>query len=90
MSGDSTLQPLLAAILCVGLAVVFFWLRRKGFIQTAASLQRRGNALRVIERVHLTPQHSLHLVNVGTKTILVAASPSDCRVLDTLSGGGER
>jgi len=89
MTSDSTLQPLLVIIVCVGLAVAFFWLRKKGFVQAAATLQRRSSTMRVIERVHLTPQHSLHLVNLGNRTILVAASPSNCQILESSRGGDQ-
>jgi flagellar biogenesis protein FliO len=89
MTGDTTLQPLLVIVVCVGLAGAFFWLRKKGFVRASAALQRRGSTMRVIERVHLTPQHSLHLVSLGSRTILVAASPSNCQILDSSRGGDQ-
>jgi flagellar biogenesis protein FliO len=89
MTGDSALQPLLVVMVCAALAGAFFWLRKKGFVQASAALQRRSSTLRVVERVHLTPQHSLHLVSLGNKTILVAASPSNCQILESSLGGGQ-
>ena len=38
--------------------------------------------MQVIERLPLTPQHSLHLVSVGGRTLLVAVSPVGCTVVD--------
>jgi flagellar biogenesis protein FliO len=44
----------------------------------------RGAARRMqtIERLALTPQHSLHLVNVSGRVLLIAVSPGGCSVLD--------
>jgi flagellar biogenesis protein FliO len=86
MIADPAVQPLIVVMVCVGLAGAFFWLRKK-FVQAASALQRRGSRLRVIERVHLTPQHSIHLVSVGNKTLLVAASPGSCQILESSAGG---
>jgi flagellar biogenesis protein FliO len=41
--------------------------------------------LQSIERLPLTAQHSLHLVRVAGRVILIAVSPGGCSVLD---GGG--
>jgi flagellar biogenesis protein FliO len=90
MIADPAVQPLIVVMVCVGLAGAFFWLRKKGFVQAASALQRRGSRLRVIERVHLTPQHSIHLVSVGNKTLLVAASPGSCQILESSAGGSQQ
>jgi flagellar biogenesis protein FliO len=39
--------------------------------------------MKVVERLALTPQHSLHLVRVGERTILVAAFPGGCSRVDS-------
>ena len=82
-------EPLWAVLVCAGLAAVLFWLRKKGFAQAAVTLRRRGGTMRVVERVHLTPQHSLHLVSLGDRNILVAASPANCQILEIRGGGGQ-
>jgi flagellar biogenesis protein FliO len=38
--------------------------------------------LQSIERLPLTPQHSLHLVRVAGRTVLIAVSPGGCSLLD--------
>ena len=38
--------------------------------------------MQAIERLSLTPQHSLHLVSVGGRVLLIAVSPGGCTVLD--------
>jgi flagellar biosynthetic protein FliO len=63
-----------------------WWLRRKGVASFAAKGRGAGKArsMKVVERLALTPQHSLHLVRVGDRTILVAASPGGCSLLDAM------
>ncbi len=44
---------------------------------------QRRRTMEVVERLPLTPQHSLHLVKVSGKTLLIGVSPAGCTVLDT-------
>jgi flagellar biogenesis protein FliO len=44
-------------------------------------------AMEVVERLALTPNHSLHLVRCEGETLLIGISPSGCNLL-TNSGGG--
>lgn len=70
------------------LGVSLYWLRKKGVAQFR--LNTIGGAgerqLQSIERLSLTAQHSLHLIRVGGRTVLVAVSPTGCSVLDGSSG----
>jgi hypothetical protein len=84
-------QQILAVFLVLGLLMAALWLlRRKGFatlnLAAGANLFAGKAALtkrmRVIERVVLTPQHSLHLVSLDNRLILFAASPSGCHAVD--------
>jgi flagellar biogenesis protein FliO len=45
----------------------------------------KRKSIQVIERLALTPQHSLHLVKVQDRTILIAASPAGCSLLESLT-----
>jgi len=38
--------------------------------------------MQAIERLSLTPQHSLHLVSVSGRVLLIAVSPGGCSLLD--------
>jgi flagellar biogenesis protein FliO len=42
----------------------------------------------VLERLSLTPNHSLHLVTVDDRTVLVSVSPGGCQILEKNSKGG--
>ena len=82
-------QQIVAVLAVLGLLGTALWLlRRKGMAQFSAAGIRRKTARRMelIERLPLSPQHSLQLVRVADKTILVALSPSGCTVVENLTG----
>ena len=61
-----------------------YWLRAKGLARfTPGGIgRRRSRRMEAIERLPLTPQHSLHLVRVAGRVLLIAVSPSGCSILD--------
>ena len=71
------------------LGIALYVLRSKGMIQLAVKGigDAGGRRLQSLERLPLTAQHSLHLVKVAGRVILIAVSPGGCTVLD--SGGRE-
>ena len=80
-----TIQPLFAVLFVLGsLGVLLYWLRAKGVARfTTPGLGGKGaRRLHALERLALTPQHSLHLVNVSGRTLLIAVSPNGCAILD--------
>jgi flagellar biosynthetic protein FliO len=83
------LQPALSVLLVLSLlGGALWWLRRKGmasFKFSSPALNKR-KSIRVVERLALTPQHSLHLVKVEERTLLIAASPAGCSLLESLAG----
>ena len=81
------LQQFIAIFLVLGLlAGTLMLLRRKGLAQFSTALPRSGNPrsgnkekqMQVLERIPLTAQHSLHLVNVRNSIVLIGLSPSGC------------
>lgn len=66
----------LGALLLIG--------RRRGFVFFALPARSAGRPKRmqVLERLPLTPQHSLHLVTVDGRTVLVGVSPGGCQLLE--------
>ena len=75
------------AVFCV-LALLggtLYWLRRKGLAQFNVKGMGRstGRRMQTIERLSLSPQHSLHLVTVDGRTVLIAVSPGGCAVVET-------
>ena len=83
----------LSVVLVLGLlGVMLWWLRSKGLAQFAMKLPQgsRAKHMKAIERLALTPHHSLHLVQVDGRTVLIAASPGGCSILDGAASGAER
>ncbi|MGH9632791.1 MAG: flagellar biosynthetic protein FliO [Bryobacteraceae bacterium] len=76
-------------VVVLGILALTLWgLRRKGIVQLATSRQgARLKRLESIERLPLTPNHSLHLVRVDDRLLFVGVSPSGCHVLE-ISGSG--
>jgi flagellar biogenesis protein FliO len=48
----------------------------------AIGRKRSRRKLELVERLPLSPQHSLHLVRLGETMLLVAASPGGCRLIE--------
>jgi flagellar biogenesis protein FliO len=83
------IQQTLIVVFVLGLlGATLYWLRSKGLARFNGTGPGRsgGRRMQTIERLVLTPQHSLHLVNVGGRVLLVAVSPGGCSLLD----GGSR
>lgn len=79
------IQQILSVVLVLALlGGTLYWLRSKGMAQFAVRGARRGAGRRMqsLERLPLGPQHSLHLVSVAGRVLLIAVSPGGCSVLD--------
>jgi len=79
------IQQALVVLFVLGLlGATLYWLRGQGIARFSGKIVRGGGARRMktIERLVLTPQHSLHLVNVSGRVLLIAVSPGGCAVLD--------
>jgi len=59
-----------------------WWLRGRKMV--AFGPARNGPArLRVLDRVRLTPQHSVHIVRTGNRELTIAVHPSGCTLLES-------
>jgi flagellar biogenesis protein FliO len=67
------------------LGAALWWLRHKGLAQYGVRplTGARKRTLESVERLTLGPQHSLHLVRLAGRALLVATSPTGCAVLDS-------
>jgi flagellar biogenesis protein FliO len=76
------LQQILALFFVLSLlGCALFLLRKKGLAHFAGFPRRAGSRtgeIQLLDRMALTPQHSLVLVNVANEVILVGISPSGC------------
>ena len=64
---------------------VVYTLHRKGLLRASVNLPRSNpkKLMQALERVPLSAQHSLHLVRVADRHILVAVSPGGCCLLES-------
>lgn len=71
------------------LAGALWWMRRAGNLRLTDWNKRgkRRRSLESLERLNLTPHHSIHLVRIGEQTIVVAVHSSGCSVLGRLPAG---
>jgi flagellar biogenesis protein FliO len=81
-------QAIAVIAVLAALGIALYVLRSKGMVMFAvrggggASTRR----LQSLERLPLTAQHSLHLVRVAGRVLLIAVSPQGCSVLDGMAG----
>ena len=63
---------------------LLWFAKTRGLAALRVGARRAGNTrrLEVLERLPLTAQHSLHLVRVADRTVLIATAPSSCTLLD--------
>jgi flagellar biogenesis protein FliO len=79
-------SQVLAGAAVLALLGAFVWgLRRAGGVRLpVVSLRGRSAAmLESSERLRLSPQHSLHLVRLGDRAMLVAVHASGCTLLES-------
>lgn len=65
------------------LGALLWFLKRRGFASLSLPARRGASTRRVevLERVPLTAQHTLHLVRVSDKVLLIGTAPSGCTLL---------
>lgn len=89
------LQQLLAVGLVLGALGALVWaLKRKGWAKSnwaqsnwaktrISGSRELQTQLEVLGRLSLTPQHSVHLIRLADRVLLVGLSPGGCNVLET-------
>ena len=82
------IQQMLAVLFVMGLLLVALqWLRRRGLahIRTGLGLRRSPRRLELLEKLPLTAQHSLHVVRMDGRSLLIGVSPSGCALLESVN-----
>jgi flagellar biosynthetic protein FliO len=70
------------------LAATLWLLRRRGLAIVSTVVAKRlskQKLMQVVERVPLTANHSLHLVRIQDRVILIGVSPSGCQQIDSFA-----
>jgi flagellar biosynthetic protein FliO len=75
-------QQGLALALVFGLLATALWLVKRR--QLPAPGSRGALRMQVVERVALTPQHTICLVKVGERLIIIGTAPSSCQLIDAI------
>ena len=84
---DVLQQIAAVAAVLVLLAATLWWLRRRGFAGVALARRTARRRLECLERLPLSPQHTLHLVRLGDADLLVASSPAGCSLMGSFPAG---
>ena len=81
------LQQMLAVLAVFGiLGASLWWLRRRGIANIAMTKPKKPNrVLSQIERLPISPTHSLHLVRMADRAILIASWPGGCQAIESSS-----
>ena len=82
------LQQLAAAGAVILLLVSVLWLLRRRGIAVLPLARSRNRRLECLERLPLGPQHTLHLVRLGERELLLASTPGGCTVVATVPLAG--
>jgi len=79
------LRLLLPVLMVLGLALALrWWLGRGGRFGRGRANGAVGR-LEPLGRLPLSPQHTLHLVRVGDRALLIGSHPGGCSLLESLS-----
>ena len=79
-------QQFFIVLIVLGLLCGALWaLKRKGWASTGLRRKRDEGTprLEVLDRLPLTQHHSLHLVRLADRTLLIGLSPNGCNLLES-------
>jgi flagellar biogenesis protein FliO len=82
------LRKVLSVLVVFSLLGAVLWLLRRGgriSFHGFARVQVHTRSMVAIERLRLTPQHTLHIVRVNGREVLVATHPQGCSVVTTVT-----
>ena len=85
------LQQMLAVLAVFGfLGGALWWLRQRGFARFAVPpvKKKSSSVLLQVERLPLSATHSLHLVRMADRAILLASWPGGCQAIESSSWTG--
>jgi flagellar biogenesis protein FliO len=78
------LRQVLSVLTVFSLLCAVLWLLRRGgkvSFQGLTRVQGHTKSMVAVERLRLTPQHTLHIVRVNGREVLVATHPQGCSVV---------
>jgi flagellar biogenesis protein FliO len=78
---DAVRQALSVALVFALLGAALWILKRGGLTAIRPGAAKKTRSLESMERLALTPQHSLHMVRIGERIVVVATHPVGCALL---------
>ena len=63
-------------------AAALWALQQRGIVRLPRPSPRAERRLQIIERLQLTPQHSLCLIRLENRVLLIGTAPTNCQLLD--------
>ena len=75
-------------LLVLGILVAALYLLKQRGIARFTGIRRLGGPeriMKVVERIPLTPQHTMHLVQIGQRRVLISSSPGSCQLITEIS-----
>jgi flagellar biosynthetic protein FliO len=75
-------------VLVLGILVAALYLLKQRGMARFTGMRVLGGpqrVMKVLERVPLTAQHAVHLVQIGQRRVLIASSPGSCRLITEIS-----
>jgi flagellar biosynthetic protein FliO len=85
-------RQVLSVLLVLALLAAALWVIRRATSASFLSVRLRrpmgrAKALQTIERLALSPHHSLHLVQIDGRRLVVATHPQGCSLLTEMARG---
>ena len=82
-------REILGVLIVLAILAGLLWAgRKKGTLFGRSTAGREGRRLELLERLPLTPQHSVHLLRVGDRTLLIGVHGSGLTILCDFSKPG--
>ncbi len=69
-----------------GLIALLWYARKRGFARLNIGSTAANRIVKVVERVPLTPQHTLFVISVAGRTLVLSSSPGSCQVITEVNG----
>jgi flagellar biogenesis protein FliO len=84
---DDMYRQFLGVLLVLGILVAALYLLKQRGLARFTGMRIGGpqRVMKVLERVPLTAQHAVHLVQIGQRRVLIASSPRSCQLITEIS-----
>ena len=72
------------AVVLGGLVALLWFAKKRGAANWNFRRSDGDRLVRIVERVSLTPQHTLFVLDIAGRTTLLATSPGSCQIVSEL------